>query len=314
MRGKLVWSVLAGLACGPFTFAQDLIPVGLRGNKPVAVVNGAEIPRPDYDAALRRLPPAPPSLSADQKKAAHMEVLGMMIDDVLLRQYVAKNAPSPTPDAVNKRFSEVEMSLKASKRTLADYYKENNINEATLKAGITAEIGWQNLLATKVTPEQLKKYYEENKEMFDGVKVHVYHIAVPVPPNDPKKEADGKIKLEAVRAEILKGSIKLTDAAQKYSEERSSGDKGGDLGWFPPRKTDGDPFVRTFSTMNPGEISQVTRTGFGLHLIFVSERAPGKSSTFEEVKEAVRDCFADEFKLAIIMEQRKVAKIEVFDP
>src|SRR5437016_6635632 len=88
--------------------------------KPAAVVNGTPISRADWENALKRLPPPPPALTEEQRKAAHMEVLGMLIDDLLLRQYLAKQVPAPDPAAVRQRVAELEASLKSRKLTLQD--------------------------------------------------------------------------------------------------------------------------------------------------------------------------------------------------
>src|SRR5262249_52324902 len=114
----------------------------------------------------------------------------------------------------------------------------------------------------------------------------------------------------AVRLELLKGADFAT-LARQYSSDKTSGEKGGDLGWFPPRKADPDVFIRTASAMKVGDVSGLVRTDYGLHLIKIMDYKPGKPSTFEEVQDAVRDVLADELKVSIILQQRREAKIEV---
>jgi parvulin-like peptidyl-prolyl isomerase len=54
-------------------------------------------------------------------------------------------------------------------------------------------------------------------------------------------------------------------------------------------------------------------TDFGLHLIKVTDRTQGETTTFESVRDAVRDVIAQDMELYqhILAEQRKGAKIEV---
>ena len=118
--------------------------------------------------------------------------------------------------------------------------------------------------------------------------------------------------MERVRLELLKGA-NFGTLAKQYSFDKSSSDKGGDLGWFPPRKTDTDQFIRTASAMKKGEVSGLVRTEYGYHIIQIADFQPGKTSSFDEVKDSVKDVYADELKVAIIMQMRRDAKIEVND-
>ena len=116
--------------------------------------------------------------------------------------------------------------------------------------------------------------------------------------------------METVRLELLKGA-NFAGLAMKFSHDKSSAERGGDLGWFPPRKADPDQFIRTASSMKKGEVSGLVRTEYGIHIIHVADYQQGKTSTYDEVKEAVKDVYADELKLSIILQQRRDAKIEV---
>lgn len=292
-----------------------LVPVFAQAQfkgKPIAVVNGQAIPREEWEEAVKKLPAPPPNLSPEAKKAAAMQVLALMIDDVLLRQYLAKHVAPAAPAQVQQRITQLETALRAHKKTLADYLKELGMTEAQLKSGLAAEQQWQNFLAQRVSQDDLKKYYNDNKEMFDGARIRVCQIVHTVKPGDAKGGEQAKLVMEGVRVELLKGAD-FGELAKKYSHDKLSAERGGDLGWFPPRKSDPDQFIKTASTMKKGEVSGLVQTEYGLHLIRVADYQPGKTSTYEEVAEAVREVYADELKVAIILQQRREAKIEVND-
>lgn len=278
--------------------------------KPIAVVNGQALPRDEWEAAVKRLPPPPANISAEAKKAAGMEILALMIDDVLLRQYLNKQAPAPGSAEIQQRMTQLETALRANKRTLADYYKETGLTEEKLRSGISAETQWQTFLAKRMSQDDLKKYYNDNKDMFDGAKIRVSHIVYTIPPGDAKTEANAKSAMETVRLELLKGAS-FAGLAKQYSQDKSSSERGGDLGWFPPRKADPDQFIRIASSMKKGEVSGLVRTDYGIHIIQVADYQPGKTSTFDEVKDSVKEVYADELKMSIILQQRREAKIEI---
>src|SRR4029078_4445445 len=87
-------------------------------NKPIAVVNGEAVPREDWEQAIRRLPTPPPTISPEQKKAVGLQILRIMIDNVLLRQFVNKQASAPTSAAVQQRITHLETALRSNKKTL----------------------------------------------------------------------------------------------------------------------------------------------------------------------------------------------------
>ncbi|MCS7158950.1 MAG: peptidylprolyl isomerase, partial [Gemmatales bacterium] len=119
-------------------------------------------------------------------------------------------------------------------------------------------------------------------------------------------------QLQVIRQEIANG-LPFAEAAKKYSQDPSSA-LGGDLGYFPPRSHDADPFIRTASRLKVGEISEVVHTEFGCHLITVTDRKPGKPTTFEQVRDLVLDMYVEEVKARVLLEERKKAKVEVLIP
>lgn len=280
--------------------------------KPIAVVNGQPLPREEWDAAIKKLPPPPANIGPEQRKAANMQVLALMIDDVLLRQFLNKQVPAPSSADIQSRVVQLETALRANKKTLADYFRETGLNEEKLRSGISAESQWQTYLARRLSQDDLKKYYNDNKDLFDGAKIRVAHIVYTIAPGDAKAEAAGKTYMEGVRLELLKGADFGT-LARQYSYDKTSSERGGDLGWFPPRKNDTDQFIRVASTMKKGEVSGLVRTDYGLHIIQILDFQPGKTSTYEEVQDSVKEVYADELKISIILQQRREAKIEIND-
>ena len=63
--------------------------------------------------------------------------------------------------------------------------------------------------------------------------------------------------------------------------------------------------------MKVGEVSDVVETETGYHLIWVTDRKPGKGSRYEEAAADVRDCFEAELKQNLLAELRKKARIEI---
>ncbi len=280
--------------------------------KPVALVNGEAITRQEFEAALRRLPSLPPDYTDTQRKALHRELAGMMIDELLLRQHLRKHVPPPNPALIQSRINELQNALQARGRTLQDYFEENGQTEGRLRAEIDAVIRWNAFVKNRITDEEAQKYYEQNRELFDGVLIRVSHIALQTPPGDAKAEQAAVKKLNAVKEELARG-VDFAQAAKKHSQAPTA-PNGGDLGYFPPNQQEPDPFIRTASTLHVGQISDIVRTEQGFHILKVTDRKPGKPTTFDQCKEEARLLAADELRQKVIADQRKTAKLQMHLP
>jgi len=135
----------------------------------------------------------------------------------------------------------------------------------------------QQLDKVKVSPKELKKYYDENKAEFDEKSsVHARHILV--------KEEDEATKLQA-ELKALKGDALKTKFIElaKVHSTGPSGPKGGDLGYFAQGQMVPEFDAKVFS-MKVGTISNPVKTQFGYHIIYLEDKKASKTRSFTEVK------------------------------
>ncbi len=93
------------------------------------------------------------------------------------------------------------------------------------------------------------------------------HILVKT--NELVSETDGRNRLRVLK-ERLENKADFAELARVHSEDTSAS-RGGDLGWILPGDTVPE-FERAMNELQPGQISDVVRSPFGLHLIQVLER------------------------------------------
>jgi len=96
----------------------------------------------------------------------------------------------------------------------------------------------------------------------------VRHILVKPNPLLPPEEA--RHRAEQIRQRILNGED-FADLARAHSEDTLSAAKGGDLGWVNPGEMV-PAFEEAMDRLEPGEVSPVVRSPFGLHIIQVLDR------------------------------------------
>jgi parvulin-like peptidyl-prolyl isomerase len=292
-----------------FTFSPR---VAAQANQPVALVNGASIAQWELDAAMERVPKPSTPVSDTQKKAMQRQLLAMMIDELLLQQFVQKKVPAPDPAVIQQRVAELEKALQMQKKTLQTYCQETGQTEAQLRTRIATVIQWNAYARKQITDEQVKRFYDSNKDLFDGTTIRASHVYVKAPPGDAKADQAAKQLMQTVHREALAGRD-FAALAKKYSQDNAAA-QGGDVGYFPQRSSDPDPFIRTASNLKVGQISEPVRSEWGWHLIKLTERKAGKPSTFAEMQEEARLMCADELRLSVVAQERKTAKIEVMLP
>jgi peptidyl-prolyl cis-trans isomerase C len=318
MRGKsVVRKALGGLAI----LALWAGNVGAQENKPpksappinktAAVVNGVTISLSEVDALIKARGPLPVETTETQRKQLRQLALDKLIDDLLLQQFLQKNAPRIAQEDLAKRLVEMEGALKKEGKSLADLSKETGQTEDQLRRNAINGLLLEGYIKGKVKETDLKRYYTDNRDFFDGVSVKASHIVLRVKPNAPESERQAAHdKLLKIRQEIVAKKITFADAAKKYSESETAS-RGGDLGFFPRKGAVEEPFAKAAYSLEPNQISDVVTTDFGKHLIMVTEKKPGQHSDYEKLKDAVRECYVEEMIQNLLADQRKLSKIVI---
>jgi peptidyl-prolyl cis-trans isomerase C len=286
-------------------------------SKPAAIVNGEQITLADVDAAVRVMNgPSAVSISESARRQKRLEALTVLMDNLLLQQFLRQNAPKVDPAEINKHIAELETALKKDSKKLSDYLAENGMNDAQLRVQVTNGLQWRDYTKNRISDADVAQYYKENKDFFDGVQVRASHILLRVPLNGSESEVQAaRTKLQAIRQDIEAGKVTFADAAKKYSQCPSA-PEGGDLGYFPRKFFVDEEFAK--AAFNPqlhiGDLIGLVRTEHGFHLIKLTDRKAGQPSDFNKCKEQVHEVCLAELHMNIIAHQRKQAKIEVLLP
>jgi parvulin-like peptidyl-prolyl isomerase len=285
-------------------------------NKPAALVNGEMVSMLDVKTLLESRP-YPNTLKDADIKGYRQGAVDMLVDDVLVRQFLAKYAPPVTKADIDKEYQSLQTLLVKEKKTLQEVLKQNGQTEAQLQKDVTNRLQWRAYLKKRLPEEQARKYYEDNKPFFDNIKVRASHILIKVqaPCSAERKQALLN-KAEAIRNDIATGKITFENAAKTYSDcpTKDRKDSPGDIGPFPFKFVVVDAFARAAFGLKVGEMSGIVTTDFGYHIIKVTDRSQPKTlSTYESVHDAVREIWSQDVELyqQIIAHQRKNSKIEV---
>jgi peptidyl-prolyl cis-trans isomerase C len=219
-------------------------------NKVLAIAAGHEITEKDLNAIIARYP-------QEQRGALQNETQRKQLIDQLI-----------SFELMSKFGKEIELDK-------TQEYKDaiENISKEVITSMAINKI----LSDITVTDDEVKKYYEDNKETFgQPATVSARHILV-----ETEEEA------KKAKEEILSGKISFGDASMKYSMCPSN-QQGGNLGEFSKGMMVPE-FEEAAFTAEIGKISEPVKTQFGYHLIIVDAKNEASIKSFDEVKDSVLD-------------------------
>lgn len=310
MRFVLVWALMSGstlLATEPAPPNPDPTVA--------AVVNGDVIRLAQVDELIRReFQPRSP-FTSEQAQQIRKAAVEDMIDDLLLKQFLREHGPVVTPAEVDKHLHALAISLRRQRRTLEEYYRETGRTEADVRDTWTNLLRFQKYVDARATEEELRKYHTLYKDLFDRVAVKAQQIVVRVPAGSPPGEwTAARQKLTSLKQDITTGKLDFATAAKRYSIDPTAAD-GGVLGWIARRDAQLDEtFCRAAFALQPGQISEPVDTPNSVVLIRVSERKPGRPTTFESVADLVRECYTEDVRRELVRQLRGKSAIQVTIP
>ena len=276
-----------------------------------AIVNGETILMSEVEAVLATRPKEIFPISEAQQRLIRMEILEVLINERLMKQFLAEHAPPIDPKEVDKQMQALIESLKAQGRTLADFCKETRQTEAQLRLGIHNMLQYNAYAQRLATEEELKRYFQENIDYFKKTTVRLSHIVLRVPTHVSAEEREAiRNRLARIREQIQSGAISFADAARQYSHCPAA-PKGGDIGVVSRKWMLDEAVAKAAFALKPGELSDIVESEFGVHLLLVTERTEGSKVEFAAVVDDVRDSFIEESRQRLLLELRKSAKVEI---
>jgi hypothetical protein len=158
----------------------------------------------------------------------------------------------------------------------------HNVNLDELLLPVTEQEAVQKLrdkvikVDTALTDAQLKQLYEQSGV---GTQVRARHILLKMAPDAPPNVRDSVTKLAASLRDQARSGSDFAALAKKYSQDTSA-PQGGDLGYFDKAQMVA-PFSDAAFKLQPGQVSDIVETPYGLHIIKVEDR---KTSNFDSMK------------------------------
>jgi len=182
----------------------------------------------------------------------------------------------------NLRLSRLQQSVTSLVRVTDDdvkqYYQDQG-EQVKIQYVYVPAIQFQNKDLT-VSEDQIKAYYQQHQQEFRvEPTADLNYVEFDKVASDEDVQ-EVKQRIMDIKQELDQGED-FADLAMDYSEDPSTAENGGDLGWF-GKGAMVPEFEQAAFSMKPGEVSDPIRTQFGWHLIQLEEKRG--SGDKEEVK------------------------------
>lgn len=318
-------------------------------SEPVIKVNDAIITKNKIDEAIIKESKPLGRLDKNKPDDSFMYLVykNKVINDViimeLLRQEEEKRNITVSDEEVNAKIDEIIEKI-GGRAKFEAYFINNKESKEDFKEKLKTDMLSEKLAADllgsdAVSEKEVKNFYNKNldKHFKHPEQVKASHILISaVEPmirakiqsesNSGKKlssqEIDKKVieelnkaknKAEKILAEVKANPEKFAEIAKKESQDPSSAERGGDLGFFSK-----DKMVPSFSNAafntKPGEISGLVKTEYGYHIIKVTDRKKAGVTPYDEVKDLIKKYLTDQKKMEalqkLLVGLKNKAKVE----
>ncbi len=291
-----------------------------RSNDPnlAAIVGSKVITKAEYEAnverSMKRYRNMGRSASPNIESRLQENILRRMVENLLFQEKAEKMGIKVTDEAINERFEKQKGNF-SSEKDFETYLARTGLTVDFLKKDIAASLLREEVVKKlsgeiKITDEEVKNYFDANSDRFiEPEQVHARHILVRIDRQkflnkeaikdadkaqkeklekeaEAKAEAEAMEKIKKIKEKLNKKDADFAKIATEFSEGPTA-PKGGDLGFFSKKR-----MVKEFSEVafaqKDGEISDVVKTRYGLHIIQTVEHKAATRKNFEDEKEGIR--------------------------
>jgi peptidyl-prolyl cis-trans isomerase D len=191
--------------------------------------------------------------------------------------------------------SDYRSSVVVDKASMEKYFeaqKENYRMPPKIKITYVSAGPEEFINQVAVDEDEIRTYYEDNPDNFKVEKqVKARHILLRLSDN-ATAEMDKSVKAKAEKVlEKARAGEDFAKLAKEYSEDVSTKDNGGDLGYFQKGQMV-SAFEDPAFSLPKGGVSSLVKTSFGYHIIKVDDIKEAKTLSLQEAHGQIADMLA----------------------
>lgn len=205
----------------------------------------------------------------------------------------------PHPDRVNREIDLLKAQF-GSDRAFDEALRASRFDLWWLHEAITAQLRGSQWLERQVaanpapTEEELRKFYDGQPDLFAlPVRYRAAHLFLAAPAETPVEvAAEKETAIAELNARLQKGET-LSGLAAEASEDESTKNRGGDLGYFSEARMPAE-FIAEVQKLQPGQVSAPFRSHLGFHIVQLTEIKAARVLSFEEARSEIGLVLANE--------------------
>ena len=143
-----------------------------------------------------------------------------------------------------------------------------------------------------VREREIRRYYKKYEDNFvTPAEIKARHILFKLAPDATEELLQKKRQQLGKLLDQIKEGASFEELAIKHSEDGTAVE-GGDLGWCKPGEMVSE-FENSAFAMETGQVSEIVRSPFGLHLIKVEQRKQEVTKSLDEVRDEITEILAE---------------------
>ncbi len=307
-------------------------PPAPKGPKPIvverviAIVNDSVILESElYQRAAPQLGDleqiSDPREKQKQFKALLRQTLDDMVDDELILQAAADSELTVNDEEIDKAIAEVKKGNKLTDAQLAEALQAQGYSVTAYRKDVRKQIlrlRAVNILVrprVTVSDEDVKDAYEKQSRKAGAVtEVRVAHVLIKLPKDASAEEKEAARRRAVELVERARGGEDFAKLALGSSEDASTKESGGDLGWFKRGELPTEWETQLF-VADKGDVRGPIEGPQGLHVFKVIDAKKDTVKPFAEMKDKLRnEMYADEMEKQTkvwLEELRRKAHVEI---
>lgn len=284
----------------------------------VAVVNGVEITKEEFVQEIKLQVQGRVEQEADETDDEFIQrlipfgvksVLEDMINEIIIRQKVEEQEIKVEPEEIDIKIEERKERF-PNEESFLQQLAISNMTVEELRQQFESQILIEKFIRKEaeamITEEVIIDYFEEHKSNFDI--------------SNQIKASQILVETEEAAEEILRqlrGGADFAELAKENSIARTAKDDGGDLGFF-SRGRMVPAFEEVAFALEIGEISDIVKTPYGYHIIYLEEKRPAQKATLELAREEITYLFTTQniwtLERTFLQDIREEADVEIMLP
>jgi peptidyl-prolyl cis-trans isomerase C len=259
--------------------------------------------------------------SEEPRPVVYRKALNSLITRELLLQEALVRKVEPDTDGIERAYDEARVPYKDDESWKV-FLAQQEMDPQSFRQELRIQHTVQALMTREaaglppVSDQEARSFYESRPELFEtGERLRASHIQIRAPEGlTTSDRARLREKADALLVRLRKGED-FAKLARQHSEDPGSAQKGGELQVFYQGQMF-PAFERAAFALEPGQVSEVTETPFGYHIIKLHERLPSLRVEFEATMERVKQFVAAQRRqqavLQLVSTLEARAKIETY--